>query len=150
MPDVRAVRAGRWVAASAAAAVLMATGCSVATSPSLTSEPPWSPVATGPAPIRSIPPSPCTVNGHPSVASVTPIPGLAVSGPVPLSRVLVICERWGENPPDTVIGCRDGASMAFAALGPDRSASIRRLDVTYGSSCPASGACAARRPMSST
>jgi hypothetical protein len=36
--------------------------------------------------------------------------------------------------------------MALAALGSDRAAAAERLDVTYGSSCPAGGACADRRP----
>jgi hypothetical protein len=44
-----------------------------------------------------------------------------------------------------IVGCRDAASMALAAAGPETVDRIQRLDVGYGDPCPASP-CANRRP----
>jgi hypothetical protein len=146
MSDMTAVRPGRW--ALAAATLMIAGGCTVGSAPPRASSSPTTrevgPVpSTSPSPVS---PSPSPATPTPPDGSATPIPDLTSAGPVPLARVLLICGSWGENPPDTVIACRDGASIALAALGPDRVAGVERLDVAYGSSCPAAGACADRRP----
>jgi hypothetical protein len=151
MPDMTAGRPGRWILA--AVTLMIAAGCSVGSGPPSTGSvaatgggpaPSASPSPVSPSPSPS--PSPASSSTAPPTAFATPLPDLTSAGPVPLARVLLICELWGENPPDSVIGCRDGASLALAALGPDRAARAERLGVAYGSSCPAAGACADRRP----
>ena len=142
-----AVRPSRWPLA--AVTLVIAAGCTVGSAPPSSG----SPAATGRGPVPSASPSPAspsltlsTATPPGGSATATPIPGLTSAGSVPLARVLLICEPWGENPPDTVIACRDGASLALAALGSDRAAATERLEVAFGSSCPAAGACADRRP----
>ena len=145
MPDVTAVRPGRW--ALAAVTLMIAAGCTVGSVPqSRATETPSTPVATRGAPGPSMRPTAVPSATNPPAASATPIPDLGSAGPVPLARVLLVCELWGEDPPPTAIGCRDGASLALAALGPDRASGVNRLDVAFGSSCSTSGACLDRRP----
>jgi hypothetical protein len=139
-----AVRPSRWTLA--AVTLVIAAGCTVGSAPPRATEPSSPPAAGTEASGPPTPPSPLPSIGAPPGASATPIPDLTSAGPVPLARLLLICEPWGGDPPDAGIACPDGAALALAALGPDRAPAVERLDVTDGSSCPAGGACPDRRP----
>jgi hypothetical protein len=70
----------------------------------------------------------------PGSASPTPIAGLTPAA-VPLDEILLVCESWGSEPPPGIVGCREAASLALAAIGPGGAGGVGRLDVGSGEPC---------------
>jgi len=142
MPHVTRLPAHRAITLLAAVGAI-AGGCTVASPPRAASGTPPAVATAASSSSRApspAPPSPTTVS-----PSATPIASLEPAA-VRLDRVLLVCEEWGEDPPSSVITCRDGAALALAAVGPDGSDAVRRLDVAYGPPCAPGGTCEGRRP----
>jgi hypothetical protein len=123
------VTRARWLGLILAAAI---AGCGSTTGPSAPASPSTAATAD-PAPSPSSP-----------IASPTPIAGLTTGLPVPLDAILLICESWGSEPPSQIVGCREAASLALAAVGPV-AGEVGRLDFGYGEPCP-STPCPSRDP----
>jgi hypothetical protein len=60
-----------------------------------------------------------------------------------MSAFTILCEDWpGEELPADAIDCADAAHLALAAIGGERSAAVRRLDIGFGDPCsPPDAAC---------
>jgi len=88
-----------------------------------------------------------TTDAEPSSAlgSATPIPDPEWPVAVPLRSITVICESWGSEPPPATIECARAVTASLAALGGERAALVRRIDVGYGEWCDAPSACAPRQ-----
>jgi len=102
--------------------------------------------------------SPATARTTASVASVDTSVGAAATAvpvgsarvdvepvePARLASVTLVCERWGADPPPSIVSCGDAARLALAVLGP-AAATVTRLDVGYGEWCaPADAPCGDR------
>ena len=77
--------------------------------------------------------------------SATPIPDPERPVAVPLRSITVICESWGAEPPPATIDCAHAVSASLAALGGERAAVVRRIDVGYGEWCDDPSACVPRQ-----
>lgn len=123
------------------AIALLGSGC-VAPGPDPSPSSPPSPRATA-SPSRSAssaaPPS--TSEAPTDAASATPL-----SDPPeptrPLATVTIVCASWPGDPPEEPVECDDAARLAFGAVGADRGASVRRLDVGFAGPCPDEATCA--------
>jgi hypothetical protein len=57
---------------------------------------------------------------------------------MPRSAITILCEDWpGAEAPHDAIDCDDATRLALAAIGGQRAATVRRLDVGFGDPCPA-------------
>jgi hypothetical protein len=125
-----------------AAITVLGSGClAPGPSPSHVPEPHPSPIGS-----PTIRPTPAATPAVPTLlpdASATPLPNPPENGR-PLSAFTIICEDWpGSDLPADAIDCADAARLALAAVGGERSAAIRRLDIGFGDPCaPSAAGCA--------
>jgi hypothetical protein len=74
--------------------------------------------------------------GAPATAGATGSPLVDVEPvePARVAAVTVVCERWGPDPPSSLVSCGDAARLAMAAIGA-AAPNVTRLDVGYGEWC---------------
>lgn len=108
------------------AALPTSSGATVSAGPSSPSRPSTASIASG---------SPSSVDGSagPAVASASPLAGVEPVEPPRLATTTLICERWGPEPPASLVTCGDAAGLALAAIS--STTAVTRLDVGYGEWC---------------
>jgi hypothetical protein len=139
LPDVS--RSSSRSLAAIAAITLLGSGC---LSPGPTPRPAASPSSSAgpvrPGASRSAEPTPSPSGVDPSADGATPLPD-----PPPISRPLaaftIVCADWVADPPPELVECADAARLALAAIGGERAAAVRRLDIGFGDPCPEPSTC---------
>ena len=123
-----------------AAVLTLIAGC-IATGPPESTPPPASRTAAATSRPTATPDAePSSPPGSP-----TPIPDPEPPVAVPLRSITVICESWGAEPPPATIDCAHAVTASLAALGGERAAVVRRIDVGYGEWCDDPSACVRRQ-----
>jgi hypothetical protein len=135
-------RSGSRFVATLAVIVLLGSGCvAPGPRPAPTASPIGSTdVAVHPSPSRASEPASSPSAAGSSDGGATPLPD-----PPPISRPLsaftIVCADWSADPPPDLLECADAARLALAAIGGERAAAVRRLDIGFGDPCPEPSPC---------
>ena len=135
-------RSGCRVRAALAAIALLGSGC---LAPGPTPPPPASPTGSAGSAIRPSPTRPAGGTASPSESAPSAGAPTPLADPPPITRPLaeftIVCADWAADPPPELVECADAARLALAAIGGERAASVRRLDIGFGDPCPGPSAC---------
>jgi hypothetical protein len=129
-------RPRRWASLGAFATVAILVACDAGSPPPVSlpaGSPASAPTSATPASVASSG-SGAAGSGEAGLPAGSPRVDLDPVEPARLVSSTLVCERWGAEPPPTLITCGDAARLALAALG--TSAAVTRLDVGYGGWCP--------------
>lgn len=122
--------------------VVVVAGC-LAPAPTPTPSEAPGPVDGSPVtPARTSPSPPPSPTDDPA-GSATPLPVDPDPIAAPLASFTIVCEEGGGEPPAGEIGCDAAARLALAAIGGERAAAVRRLDVSSGDRCVGGTGCRA-------